>query len=114
MSLFSHLRKAALLSALVLGMAMPGAASAPAFAVDMGVAVVIWAPYAPPSPRSERRPKKPKWNFIWVSGRWDWQGGKYVWVNGAWMAPPQGMHRWKPGKWEHQSNYWVWVEGEWL
>lgn len=111
MSVHSGLRKIAALVAL--GLAAALSAPAPVLAADMGAAAVIGAPYAPPSPRSERRPRKPKWNFVWVSGRWDWQGGKYVWVNGAWMAPPQGMHRWKPGKWEHQGKYWVWVEGEW-
>ena len=96
-------------------MALPSITAASPAAADVGVAVVIGAPYAPPPARSERRPHRPKTHFVWVDGRWDWHEGQWVWINGAWMAPPRGHHRWKRGHWQHRDDNrtWVWIEGRW-
>lgn len=64
---------------------------------------------APPQPQDEV--VTPRSGYIWVHGRWDWQG-HWVWVGGHWERERAGSE-WADGRWEQRGNQWVWVEGEW-
>ena len=56
-----------------------------------GCAVAPYDPYydapvrvAPPPPRSEYPGYSPAPDYLWVSGYWNWGGGRYVWAPGRW------------------------------
>ena len=87
---------------------LASALTAPAFA---GVGVYIGV--APPPLRYERRPPLPGPGYAWVDGYWNWYGGRYVWVPGAYEQPPHPHARWVEGHWNHRGGGWVWVEGHW-
>jgi hypothetical protein len=45
-------------------------------------------PYPPPPARAEVVPQKPRSGDVWVDGEWDWDGKKWRWEPGGWVAPP--------------------------
>jgi hypothetical protein len=96
-----------------LGFALALAATVPACVVSGQArvrtrgAVVITE--APPPPQEERIEVRS--GYVWVRGRWDWQG-RWVWVPGHWERERAG-YMWSDGRWEQRNNQWVWVEGEW-
>ena len=64
----------------------------------------------PPPPRAvvvETRP-----GFIFVQGRWERRGGRWVWNDGHWERERRG-YVWEPGRWETRGRRHVWVEGSW-
>ena len=64
---------------------------------------------APPPPQHETY--QPRSGYVWVTGRWDWQG-RWVWTAGHWERERAGQ-AWADGRWEQRNNNWVWVEGTW-
>jgi len=42
---------------------------------------------APPPPRAEVVTLAPGPGYVWVRGRWHWNGNAYYWVPGSWVAP---------------------------
>lgn len=50
-------------------------------------AYVAVAPYAAPAPIVVVRPAPPARTHVWVEGRWNWNGYRYVWCPGYWAAP---------------------------
>ena len=79
----------------------------PAGAVD-----IVYVQKAPPKLKVETRPNKPNAKAVWVSGYWQWRGGKYVWTSGHWDRNPRGS-AWIPGHWDKRPRGWVWVPGHW-
>ena len=64
---------------------------------------------APPPPQEETY--QPRSGYVWVRGRWDWQG-RWVWQAGHWERERSGQ-QWADGRWEQRNNNWVWVDGSW-
>lgn len=65
-----------------------------------------------PTPPVEVRTVAPHNSWVWVSGDWQWRGGRYVYKNGYW-APPRRGYSWQPGHWEHVRHGWRWDNGRW-
>jgi len=111
--MLSKLEKFAGVAAFAALLAMP-AISTPATAAQVGVSINVGSPaYGPPPPRWETRPGRPWRNAVWVDGRWNWNGHRYVWVRGHWERPHAGFSRWDRGRWERGPRGWMWVDGRW-
>lgn len=67
----------------------------------------------PPRAIVEPVPVAPAVGYAWRPGYWSWNGRRYVWVQGAYVAPPRPGVVWVPGYWAHRPRGWVWVEGRW-
>lgn len=69
----------------------------------------------PPPPRREVIPVRPYGHpdWAWRSGYQRWDGGRYVWTPGAYVAPPRPRARWYPGRWYQRRGGWNWREGYW-
>lgn len=67
---------------------------------------------APPPPRVEYIGPPPAADYVWISGYWNWDGGRHRWVDGHWEAPRHG-HHWVPHYWEHEGDHWRLHEGRW-
>lgn len=67
----------------------------------------------PPPPVVETRVAAPGPDFVWISGYWDWAGGRHVWIGGRWERPPQGAHAWTEPRWEKRGGSYVFVRGVW-
>ena len=64
----------------------------------------------PPPPRVTYVQARP--GFIWVEGRWNRRGNRWVWGEGRWERERVG-YRYAPGRWERRGRSHVWVEGRW-
>jgi hypothetical protein len=59
----------------------------------------IPVPYTPRPPPVEIVPARPAARaadgagLVWADGSWDWNGERFRWVPGAWVAPPAGAKR---------------------
>jgi hypothetical protein len=51
---------------------------------------------------------------VWHPGYHRWDGARYVWIPGAYVAPPRPYARWIPGHWQNTPRGYVWVEGHWV
>jgi hypothetical protein len=58
------------------------------------------------------RPVSPGHGYIWVTGEWQWRGGKYYWKEGYWQVARPGR-TWKPGYWESSQKGYKWHKGYW-
>lgn len=68
---------------------------------------------APPAPRVEYYGPAPNAGDIWISGYWQWTGGRYRWQRGYWSAPRPG-YRWVPHRWVRGEDGWRMAGGRWL
>ena len=94
--------------------AIAGLLAIPACGPGYGPAGVDIVVRRPPPERVEVVGTAPGAGFIWIRGRYAWQGGDYVWVPGRWERPPQNDYRrWAPGRWVRARNGWYWQEGHW-
>jgi hypothetical protein len=66
---------------------------------------------APPPPREEPAPP-PRRGMVWVAGRWDWNGRRYVWRKGHWMRARRG-HRYVQDEWVERNGRWELRRGRW-
>jgi len=66
---------------------------------------------APPAPMVEPIPA-PREGHVWANGYWQWNGSRYVWEPGHWMAHQPG-HHWVAHKWEHRGDRWYFHDGHW-
>jgi len=66
---------------------------------------------APPPPRYEPLPP-PRGGFVWVPGRWVWDGRAYAWRAGGWQ-PERPGYVYAPGRWIEDRGGWRWTEGDW-
>ena len=67
----------------------------------------------PPPPVREVVPPQPHPGWVWQPGYHRWDGARYVWVPGAYAAPPRPGVRWVPGHWRNTPHGYVWVDGHW-
>ncbi|HUQ00982.1 MAG TPA: YXWGXW repeat-containing protein [Kofleriaceae bacterium] len=74
-------------------------------------AVVVYE--EPPAAREEIEYSQGRSGYVWVRGRYDWQGGQWVWAPGHWERERSG-YMWNDGRWERRDNSWHWVEGQWV
>jgi hypothetical protein len=89
------------------------AASGPSFsAVNFSFGIEV----APPPPPAEAPPPPPRQGFVWAPGYRNWDGGRYVWVQGRWMEARPGYY-WVPDGWEHhveeRGPHWHFAPGHW-
>lgn len=68
---------------------------------------------APPRAIVEHPVRAPGAGYVWTSGYHRWDGGRYVWVPGAWVRPPRPHARWERAHWVHRGGGYVFVEGRW-
>ncbi len=87
---------------------LASALTAPAFA-QIGVYIGV----APPPLRYEVRPPVPGPDYAWADGYWNWYGGRYVWVPGAWRRPPFAGAYWEHPHYDHYARGWQAHEGHW-
>jgi hypothetical protein len=73
----------------------------------------VYAGYEPPDAPIEAIPDSPGPEYVWVSGRWQWNNDKFEWVTGSWQTPPALTHDWIPGRWEFDLHGWYYVNGRW-
>ncbi|NVM91467.1 YXWGXW repeat-containing protein [Variovorax sp. SG517] len=66
---------------------------------------------APPPPRYEPLPP-PRGGFVWVPGRWVWDGRAYAWHAGGWQ-PARAGYVYAPGRWIEDRGGWRWNDGDW-
>ncbi len=95
--------------ALALGLALL-AGSVPAFLSGAMAQEVAKEP--PPSPVVENPGRAPSPNAVWISGHWEWRGGRYVWAPGHWETAPPGQV-YVPGRYKRVGNGWVYEPGRW-
>jgi hypothetical protein len=64
-------------------------------------------PYAPPPPRVELVPPQPASRAVWLDGEWTVRRGKWAWMPGRWVLPPQGavFVRWATGRADDGTLY---------
>lgn len=70
-----------------------------------------WPTEAPPPSREEKH-EAAKDGYVWTNGRWDWQHGKYAWLDGHWERAQAGK-TWRVPKWEQRDGHYIVVEGGW-
>jgi hypothetical protein len=87
---------------------LAGAAVAAPTAADAQVYVRV----GPPRPVYERRPP-PRPGYAWQAGYQRWDGNRYIWVPGAYMAPPRPRARWVAGRWAHGPRGYYYRGGVW-
>ncbi len=90
-------------------------AADPHFGISLriGVPAPVIVREAPPRPVvvEERRVAAPGPNYVWVAGHHSWDGNRWVWIQGAWVVPPQPGALWVEGRWDSSSR--AWTEGHW-
>ncbi|RQO53159.1 hypothetical protein DBV14_15220 [Variovorax sp. KBW07] len=98
-----------------LGMASAFALLATPLGANAQVSVNINVPglvmVAPPPPRYEP-PPPPRGGYVWVPGRWAWDGRAYAWRRGGWQ-PARSGYAYAPGRWVEDRGGWRWTEGDW-
>jgi len=103
---FKRPKSLAVFSALIVATAVLAAAPSEA---HVGIVVGI----APPAPIVEPVPAPPVVGYAWRPGHWRWNGVRYVWLPGRYMAPPRVGAVWMAGHWSARAAGWVWVPGHW-
>lgn len=72
----------------------------------------VYVRIGPPRPLVERRPP-PRPGYYWRSGYHRWDGNRYVWTPGEYVAPPRPRARWYDGRWVHGPRGYYWRDGYW-
>lgn len=106
-----------LVASLVSGAGCSATAPAPPLAAKAG-GDFVRVPYPPPPARPEQITDQPRPDTVWLDGEWRWQGTRWAWVYGRWVAPEPGARyapwrtRRRPsGQLEHAPSHWVDAEG---
>ncbi|MCP3139141.1 hypothetical protein [Pyxidicoccus xibeiensis] len=68
---------------------------------------------APPPVRVEAAPPAPAPDLVWTPGYWYWTGATHVWVDGAWVAPPQPNLVYVSPRWVRRGPSWFFSCGGW-
>jgi hypothetical protein len=77
-----------------------------------GSVTVATAATPPPAPREELPGPPPGEGYVWISGYWAYENGRYEWVPGHYEAPRAG-YRWVPYRWVQENGRWRMDEGHW-
>src|SRR5262249_50762089 len=67
----------------------------------------------PPAPVVVAPPPPPQPTYIWSPGYYGWDGYRYVWVDGRYIAPRPG-YLWVPAHWERRGPRHFFVDGRWV
>ncbi len=73
----------------------------------------VYVHVGPPRPLVERRPIAPGAGYAWRGGYNRWDGNRYVWVPGEYLAPPRPHAFYVQGRWAHSPRGYYWREGYW-
>ena len=70
---------------------------------------------APPPPRRPEasQPPSPGGSAIWRAGYWEFEGGQYRWISGAWVVPPRAGLTWVPGFFRRTTEGGLFINGHW-
>jgi hypothetical protein len=49
---------------------------------------LVEVPYPPPPARVEHVPTEPERAAVWIDGEWEWDGRRWAWRYGGWIAAP--------------------------
>ncbi len=67
-------------------------------------AVIAYTRAPPPPPPEEAVPPSPGVGYAWVAGAWRWTpSGRWEWQGGRWVPAPRGSV-WIPGRWERRDE----------
>jgi len=92
---------------IVMSSALPAVAEA---RTDVSIGVNIGPPAAPTVVAPALPAPQP--GYVWAPGYWAWDGYRYVWAEGRWMAPRPG-YVWVGPSWVRRGPRWYFVEGRW-
>ena len=70
-------------------------------------------PTHPLSRRADLAPNAPPPTYVWEPGHWYWNGVRYHWQPGRYIAKPTTTATYTPGQWEQRPQGWRWVDGQW-
>ena len=90
-----------------IGLVFAGALAFSAMAAEIVIRV------APPRMVVERRGRAPSRNHVWIQGYHNWDGQRYVWVQGRWEQPPRARAHWVAHHYVRRNGGYVLVEGHW-
>jgi hypothetical protein len=68
---------------------------------------------APPALQQEVVLAQPSQQHVWIAGYWTWRDGRYEWVAGRWVLPPNYAVAWVPPRWEREGTGYRFYEGYW-
>jgi len=85
--------------------ALIGAACGPAY-LSTGFEV------GPPSPSYQDVYYEGRDGYVWVEGRYDWDGSAWIWRPGSWILARPGLV-YIQGYWEQSSGHWTWISPYW-
>jgi hypothetical protein len=71
---------------------------------------VVYVEEAPPPPRRVVVVQRP--GYVWIEGRWAYNGGRWAWNDGYYQRA-RADHHWVDGRWERRGRGHVWVDGRW-
>ena len=75
--------------------------------------VVQTPPPQPPPPGPEVVTVQPGPGAVWVSGFYEFDGVRYIWVPGHWAYPPHGYRGYVAARWVYRGGSYVYVRGYW-
>jgi len=74
---------------------------------------ILYVAIPPPPDPVEVEGSAPSASYVWVTGRYDWNGVEYVWLPGQWEPRPKERAVWTSGRWAPTRRGWIWVDGHW-
>ncbi len=83
---------------------------------DVKANLTTVAPTAPPPVRDESQERArvvASHDLVWTEGHWQWDGARWVWVEGAWRLPPEQGAVWQAPAWRPRGATFVFVPGGW-
>ncbi len=73
----------------------------------------VYVRIGPPRPLYERRPIAPGPGYAWQGGYHRWDGSRYTWIPGNYVAAPRPRAYWVPGRWINTRRGYYWRDGYW-
>jgi len=96
-------------------LALLAAVASGAFAVsgcgphaDMSAGVAV----GPPIPPEAGLYYDDRSGYVWIEGRWVWDGYEYRWQPGQWIEARPG-YVYLQGYWDFRANHYYWTDGYW-